>query len=402
MTCCTACEHGGPCVTFATRDEQAAEHARIILEDAASYGVRTLARAIAAELGPDPQGYAAAEAAAVWAFLRARVRYVAEHGEVWTRTLDLLELGAGDCDDLAGAAAALLAALGHRVALAYGSGHVWVVVETPDGDVRHVDATLDRPPWQGAPVVPETVYVLEGTGAQDHGRLATGALAIELVPRDELAKTVKLAAESGTWDDDAQAAALEIWRRCKEGAGDMSAAEWCGSFHAKHGCDTMKATLAALAFLDLDVGELGSVAATFCGWSEATAAAEAASADNSYGVHPYSSAAEWRQLAEDSGTPVPILAQFCGAGIPGACGALVDYVSEHPEYHAVIPVDLWAYAKGTAELAPGLHAPFAPATAGDAGAGGGVGSVLGGSPAAQAVAAGAGLGVLWLILSALG
>lgn len=270
MSCCTACVHGGPCVSYATRAEQANAHGRLILADAADPDVRALARSIAADLGPDPQGYSAAEASAVHAYLRRHVRYVAEHDEVWTRTMDLLRLGAGDCDDLAGAAAALLASLGWTVALAYADGHVWTIGVSPTGDVRHVDATLDIVPATGAPPT-ETepdVYVIRGTGAPSGpgATLATGAPPIagpcdwsgdvRDVPRDQLKDCVH--AEWGLSDRSVEAA-LEIGRRAWEGHGassgwrDVSLADpaalensWGNKFINKHGCSPIVAGLEAL------------------------------------------------------------------------------------------------------------------------------------------------------------
>jgi len=273
MSCCGASVDGQGIVSYTTRAEQAEAHARLILEDAGSDEVRRLARQIAADLGADPMGYSAAEHAAVWRYLRDRVRYVAEHNEVWTPTMRLLADGAGDCDDMATAAAALLAALGHRVALAYGSGHMWIVAESPDGDVSHVDPTLERAPWRGPAVDVEELYVLTTTGVDPH---ATGAppaanaaqcpttpeAAIK-VPRDELyaclIAATKEAGETWTWPQYGTAAALEIGRRCVEGHGSAGGIDdfmdpanmWLTLFVGAHGCDAIRHLNLAFNFLQL-------------------------------------------------------------------------------------------------------------------------------------------------------
>lgn len=291
MSCCEACIQGGPCVTYGSRYEQAAEHARLIVDDIRDDDVRELARIIAASLGPAPQGSSVAEATAVWRYLRDSVRYVREHGEVWTRTLDLLAMGAGDCDDLAGAAAALLGALGWTVALAYGDQHVSVLAVSPDGDVRQVDATLDAPPW-ATQHVPDDVYVIdETTGdvltwASGAGGGPCGAVesAPQTVPRDDLAACLAL---GKGLTSASQAAAMEIGRRAWYGHGDqLGLADvtdyskivqggsiktlWIQGFIDHHGCQPIMDSLDVVEALGGDVSILRSAvlaAAATLGWS---------------------------------------------------------------------------------------------------------------------------------------
>lgn len=250
MTCCTACVHGGECVTFRDREGQARAHLDLIRRDAESDEVRALARRIVrGALGPEYQGSSEREAEAVHAYLASTLRYVQEPGDVWTRTMDLVRMGAGDCDDMAGAAAALLRALGHAVGLAYTAGHVWAVAVSPDGDVWHVDPTRREGPRWGAPAEADEVFVLEAGVSTP---FLTGAKTetcewsdVTDVPRDKLVGCLSVAAEAvkqgGAWPDWATEAAVEIWRRIVEGHGSAGPytdgpTSWVVLFLNKHGC----------------------------------------------------------------------------------------------------------------------------------------------------------------------
>ena len=374
MACCEACIHGGPCVSYSTRDEQAAAHAELILADARTDGVRALARDIVSDLGPDPEGYSTAEAAAVHRWLRGNIRYVREHDEVWTRTADLIRMGAGDCDDLATAAAAMLASLGHTVGLAYGSGHVWVVVETPDGDVRHVDATSDAPPWSGPPVDIEELFIIEGTGpaSSSLGSLATGAAGdndpcgwsgpIETVPRGELAACIKGTVQAGGWTDKAQAAAQEVVRRCQDGHGSMTfPGQWCTHFHMKYGCDTVKAVAQHVDALGLD---LGAIVDVLCFGQTGPVYGDPEREWHTLAAGPESDASEWLALAQAQGATQPgfaLLAPPCEAGVPGACSAFLTFLAANPDYYAVVSPELLAHAQATSEAELGPEGELPPA-----------------------------------------
>lgn len=107
----------------------------------------TIARRLTASVhGPDDQvGLAAVD------WLRRAVKYTPEEPEVIVGLGPLLDLGAGDCDDMAAALASVLMPLGWEILWAVGwSGdepkHVWTLARPPGRDTyQNLDASISLP-----------------------------------------------------------------------------------------------------------------------------------------------------------------------------------------------------------------------------------------------------------------
>lgn len=126
------------------------------LEDASTPSARALALALRAEAGPGDGAFVAH----LFDWVKHRIRFVREHGEVFARVDYTIAAGAGDCDDHARVVAALLLAGGVPARLAFlsrprdpGPRHVtaqayldgrWVWLETT------VDAALGEHPYAAA------------------------------------------------------------------------------------------------------------------------------------------------------------------------------------------------------------------------------------------------------------
>lgn len=116
---------------------------RLAAEDAATLPlVRELGRA-AARANPSPS----ARARALHAFVRRRVKFERENGEVFRSTAVTLDRGAGDCDDSARALVALAKAAGLRSRFAYLESNgqpVHVYAEIHDGRAwQPAETTID-------------------------------------------------------------------------------------------------------------------------------------------------------------------------------------------------------------------------------------------------------------------
>ncbi len=112
------------------------------------------ARRAVRTLGRSPR---AVEPIAICAFLK-QFRYVRERPETLVDLRGLFQLGAGDCDDFAVAAAAMLWRLDWFCVWCVGwrngrPAHIWTVTQDTDGRVLHVDPTHDLAPC-GANVLP--------------------------------------------------------------------------------------------------------------------------------------------------------------------------------------------------------------------------------------------------------
>lgn len=126
------------------------------LEDASTPHARAQALALRQEAGGDAAGFVAL----LFQWVKTRIRFVREHGEVFARSDYTIAVGAGDCDDHARVVYALLLAGGVPARLAFlskagdpGPRHVaaqayvdgrWVWMETT------IDAELGEHPYRAA------------------------------------------------------------------------------------------------------------------------------------------------------------------------------------------------------------------------------------------------------------
>lgn len=134
---------------------------------AATQTAMTLGRQIAASVrGPERE-----VGPAVSDWIAEQIRYVHEEPETVVGLEPLLELGAGDCDDMACAVASILATLGWRCLWAVGYDgaepvHVWTIAEAPDGSVVELDPTIPGPggtsPIGTTGLTGATVHTLSG------------------------------------------------------------------------------------------------------------------------------------------------------------------------------------------------------------------------------------------------
>ena len=140
----------------------------------ATWSVSELALTLARQLLAATRGPADQVGFTVVDWIRQNVRYTHEEPEVIVGLGPLLELGAGDCDDMAAAVASLLLPLGWQVLWAIGwrgaePVHVWALGRPPGrGSWQHLDPSITLPagssPEELGDLTGSTVHYLDGRG----------------------------------------------------------------------------------------------------------------------------------------------------------------------------------------------------------------------------------------------
>lgn len=270
MTC--ACQGGAgqlPRVAVRTLGDQLAVWSGVVREAATDQTVMAAARRAVADWTDAParmgDGHAY-EAAAVDRYIRDRVAYVREPGEVIAAPAWTLATGAGDCDDLAALAGGMLASLGWTVGPVLVDGaHLAAWCQAPDG----AGPVIVDPSVRGdvATYGGRTVAAYAGQApprALGADPCASVAVNPQQVPRDGLFACV----QSG-WGMDAasQAAAMEIGRRAWEGMGAQGGLKgvslsnlpalndlWVVHAVQQHGCPPVMLALSIVEGAGVDVG----------------------------------------------------------------------------------------------------------------------------------------------------